>query len=267
MSHLRATIEVLATSVGAARLALLGGADRIELCENDPQGGTTPSAGTIETVLELAEPYGTPVHVMIRPRGGGFVFDRDEQVVMLRDIAMAVRLGAHGLVVGALTPDGDVDVTVLGRLVEAASGRSVTFHRAVDIARDIEVSVEVAFDLGCERVLTSGGAPTAVEGAPMLARLVRNARDGRVVMAGGGITAETARDIVCDTLVPEIHVSARSFRTTGASPSPPGMVGVTAGPGPGWPTNGWPAPDIEHLALIRDALVDVAPSGRFAGDG
>ena len=100
MSHLRPTIEVLATSVGAARLALLGGADRIELCENDPQGGTTPSAGTIETVLELAEPHGTPVHVMIRPRGGGFVFDRDEQAVMLRDIATAVRLGAHGLVVG-----------------------------------------------------------------------------------------------------------------------------------------------------------------------
>ena len=103
MSHFRPTIEVLATSVGAARLALLGGADRIELCENDPQGGTTPSAGTIETVLELAEPHGTPVHVMIRPRGGGFVFDRDEQAVMLRDIGTAVRLGAHGLVVGVLT--------------------------------------------------------------------------------------------------------------------------------------------------------------------
>lgn len=267
MSHLRPTIEVLATSVGAARLALLGGADRIELCENDPQGGTTPSAGTIETVLQLADPHGTPVHVMIRPRGGGFVFDRDEQTVMLRDIATAVRLGAHGLVVGVLTPDGDVDVALLERLVEAASGRSVTFHRALDVARSIEVAVEMAFDVGCQRVLTSGGAPTAAEGAAMLAQLVRNARDGRVVMAGGGITAETARDVVCDTLVPEIHVSARSYRTTGASASPPGMVGVTAGPGPGWPTNGWPAPDVEHLARIRDALVDVAPSGRFRSNG
>lgn len=263
MSPFRPTIEVLATCVGAARLALLGGADRIELCENDPQGGTTPSAGTIATVLEIAEPHGTPVHVMIRPRGGGFVFDRDEQAVMLRDVDTAVSLGAHGLVVGALTPDGDVDVRLLGRLVEAAAGRSVTFHRAVDVARTIEVAVEMAFDLGCDRVLTSGGAPTAVEGAPMLARLVRNARDGKVVMAGGGVTADTAFDLVADTLVAEIHVSARGFRTTGASPSPPGMVGVTAGPGPQWPTNGWPAPDIEQLARIRESLVDVAPSGRF----
>ena len=121
----------------------------------------------------------------------------------------------------------------------------------------------MAFDLGCDRVLTSGGAPTAVEGAPMLARLVRNARDGKVVMAGGGVTAGTAFGLVADTLVAEIHVSARGFRTTGASPSPPGMVGVTAGPGAQWPTNGWPAPDIEQLARIRESLVDVAPSGRF----
>lgn len=267
MSHLRPTIEVLATSVSAARLALLGGADRIELCENDPQGGTTPSAGTIETVLELADPHGTAVHVMIRPRGGGFVFDRDEQAVMLRDVGTAVRLGAHGLVVGVLTPAGDVDAGLLQRMVEAAAGRSVTFHRAVDVARAIELAVEVAFDVGCDRVLTSGGAPTAVQGAPMLARLVRNARDGKVVMAGGGITADTVRALVADTLVPEIHVSARGFRTTGASPSPPGMVGVTAGPGAHWPTNGWPAPEIEHLARIRDALVDVAPSGRFTAAG
>ena len=101
----------------------------------------------------------------------------------------------------------------------------------------------------------------------MLARLVRNAPDGRVVMAGGGITADTAFDLVADTLVAEIHVSARGFRTTGASPSPPGMVGVTAGPGPQWPTNGWPAPDLEQLARIREALVDVSPSGRFGAMG
>jgi copper homeostasis protein len=153
------------------------------------------------------------------------------------------------------------------RLVAAAAGRSVTFHRAVDVARRIEIAVEIALDLGCDRVLTSGGARTAAEGAAMLAQLVRNARDGKVIMAGGGITADTVRGLVADTLVPEIHVAARGFRTTGASPSPPGMVGVTAGPGPRWPTNGWPAPDIEHLARIRDALVDVAPSGRFTATG
>lgn len=256
-------IEVLATSVGAARLALMGGADRIELCENDPMGGTTPSAGTIETVLELADPRGVPVHVMVRPRPGGFVFDRDEQAVIRRDLRTAVRLGAHGLVVGVLTETGDVDRRLLDELVEAAQGRSVTFHRAVDIARDIEIAVETAFDHGCDRVLTSGGAPTAAEGARMLARLVRNAPDGRIVMAGGGITASTAAQLVAETLVPEIHVAARSYRVSGASPSPPGMTGITAGPTPKHPVNGWPAPDVEQLAAIRDALVDVAPSGRF----
>ena len=263
MSLLRTRVEVLATSVAAARLALVGGADRVELCENDPQGGTTPSAGTIETVLALAEPRGIPVHVMIRPRGGGFVYDRDEQAVMRRDIGTALRLGAHGIVVGVLTHAGEVDRPLLDQLVGLASGRSVTFHRAVDVARDLEVAVETAFDLGCDRVLTSGGAPSAEQGARMIARLVRNVRPGRVVMAGGGITAANARAIVSDTLVSEIHVAARTFRTTGASPSPPGMTGVTAGPAAHWPVNGWPAPDVEELALVREALVDVAPSGRF----
>jgi copper homeostasis protein len=261
--HSHPRIEVLASSVGAARLALLGGADRIELCENDPQGGTTPSAGTIETVLELAEPQGTPVHVMLRPRGGGFVHDRDELAVLRRDLARAVGLGVHGVVVGVLTAAGDVDVPLLAELVAAAEGRSVTFHRAVDVARDLEVAVETAFALGCDRVLTSGGAPTATQGARMLARLVRHAPPGRIVMAGGGIRAETVRALVADTLVPEVHVAARGYRTTGASPSPPGMLGVTAGPGPDWQVNGWPAPDVEQLARMREALVDVAPSGRF----
>lgn len=263
MSLPRTRIEVLATSIGAARLAMLGGADRVELCENDPQGGTTPSAGTIETALEIAEPHGTPVHVMLRPRGGGFVYDSDEQRVILRDAAGAVARGADGLVVGALTAEGHVDVALLRAVVDAAQGRPVTFHRAVDVALDLEVAAEVAFLAGCSRLLTSGGAPTAVEGARMIARLVRNAPDGCVVMAGGGITAETAAGLVADTLVGEIHVAARTYRTSGASPSPPGMVGVTAGPGPAWPTNGWPAPDVEHLARIREVLTDVAPSGRF----
>lgn len=263
MNQSHHAIEVLATSIGAVRLGLLGGADRIELCENDPQGGTTPSAGTIETALILAEPSGTPVHVMIRPRGGGFVFDRDEQAVMRRDLRAAVRLGAAGVVIGMLTADGQVDRRLLEEFIESAEGRSVTFHRAIDVAADLELAVETAFDLGCDRVLTSGGAPTAAQGARMIARLVRNVRTGRVVMAGGGVTARTARELVADTLVPEIHVSARGYRTTGASPSPPGMVGVTAGPGPDWPVNGWPAPDVEHLARIREALVDIAPSGRF----
>jgi copper homeostasis protein len=254
MSTPQIPIEVLATSVGASRLALEGGADRIELCENDPQGGTTPSAGTIETVVELAHARGVPVHVMMRPRGGGFVFDRDEQAVMRRDLKTALRLGADGVVVGVLTTEGHVDRALVAELVELAEGRAVTFHRAVDVSADIEAAVAAAFELGCDRVLTSGGAPSAVEGTATLERLVANAPRGCVVMAGGGISPATVARLVADSGVPEIHVSARGFRTSGASPSPPGMVGVTAGPTPAWPTNGWPAPDPELLAALRAAL-------------
>ncbi len=261
------TIEVLATSVGAARAALDGGADRIELCDSDPQGGTTPSAGTIETVLELAEPHGVPVHVMVRPRGGGFVYDRHERAAMLRDLHTAVRLGAHGIVVGVLTSAGDVDSELLTALVAAAEGRPVTFHRAVDVARDLERAAATAFALGCTRLLTSGGAPTAVAGTRTIARLVRTADAGQIVMAGGGITAQSVARLVADTDVTEVHVSARTYRTSGASPSPPGMLGVTAGPGPDWPTNGWPAPDPQELARIRAALADPPPPGRAPDPG
>jgi copper homeostasis protein len=250
-------MEVLATSVGAARRALAGGADRIELCENDPQGGTTPSAGTIETVLELAEVQGVAVHVMLRPRGGGFVFDADERAVLGRDARLAAGLGAHGLVVGALTAHGHVDRDLVSELVQLGGGRAVTFHRAVDVAADIDAAVAAAFELGCNRVLTSGGAPTAARGARALARLVRSAPSGCVVMAGGGISPAAVPELVRTTGITEIHVSARGYRTDGASPSPPGMVGVTAGPTPHWPTNGWPAPDVRLLAEFRAALDSV----------
>ena len=204
----------------------------MELCENDPQGGTTPSAGTIETALELADPHGTPVHVMIRPRGGGFVYDRDEQTTMLRDVATAVRLGAHGLVVGVVTAEGDVDVDLLQRLISAGSGLSVTFHRAVDVARTIEVAVEMAFDLGCDRVLTSGGAPTAVSGAAMLAQLVRNAPDGRSSWPAVASPLTPRATSSPTRSCPRSTSRPATTEPTDASPSQPGMVGVTAGPGP-----------------------------------
>ena len=254
MSARHLPIEVLATSIGAARLALEAGADRIELCENDPQGGTTPSAGTIETVLELAAAAGVPVHVMMRPRGGGFVFDADERAVLRRDARLATELGAHGLVVGALTEQGTVDRDLVAELVELADGRNVTFHRALDVASDFHAAAATAFELGCNRVLTSGGAPSAPEGAVALAQLVREAPEGCIVMAGGGISPAAVPELVRTTGVTEIHVSARGYRTDGASPSPPGMVGVTAGPTPQWPTNGWPAPDVRLLAEFRSAL-------------
>ncbi len=247
------TVEVLAASVAAVRTAVAAGADRIELCDNYLEGGTTPSAGTIAMAREIAGPAGTPVMVMIRPRGGGFVYDHDERQTMLRDVGTAIEMGADGIVVGVLTADGEVDQAFLRRLVGSAQGRAVTFHRAVDIARDIDGAAAAAFDCGCARILSSGAAPTAASGTAALARLVRSAPPGMTVMAGGGITAGNVAEIVATTGVTEVHVSARRLRTSGASPSPPGMVGITAGAAPGWPVNGWPAPDPMHLRGIREA--------------
>jgi len=113
---------------------------------------------------------------------------------------------------------------------------------------------ETAFESGCDRILSSGGAPTASSGTRTLAQLVRNAPRGVTIVAGGGITADNAEDIVASTGVTEIHLSAKRLSTSGASPSPPGMVGITAGALPGWPVNGWPTPDPEPLLRIREAV-------------
>jgi copper homeostasis protein len=148
--------------------------------------------------------------VLVRPRDGDFIYDRYEVSAMVRDAGLARRLGAHGVVVGALTVDGDVDVDTGKRLVDAAGDLSVTFHRAFDLARHPYVALAAILDLGAARLLTSGQEATALEGAPLIAGLVR-AADGRlVVMAGGGITEHNAARIVADTGVSEVHFSART---------------------------------------------------------
>ena len=196
-------IEAAVESAEAAIAAERAGAHRIELCANLTEGGTTPSAGTIGAALSRV---GVPVFVMIRPRGGDFLYSPMERAVMMRDIATARTLGAHGVVLGVLTADGGVDVEGTRALVEAARPLPVTFHRAFDLASDLGASLDALIASGVRRVLTSGGAPRAADGIARIASLVTRAGDRLTVMPGGGISAANALQILAETGAREIHV-------------------------------------------------------------
>ena len=196
-------IEACVDSVDAALAAERAGAHRIELCADLAEGGTTPSAGMIQLACER---LAIPVFIMVRPRGGDFLYSPAEQETMLREIAIARGLGAHGVVIGALARDGTVDLDITRALVEAARPLPVTFHRAFDLTHDLEGALDALIECGVERVLTSGGVPRAAEGIEMLGALSARARDRIIVMAGGGVDARAATLIVERTGIHELHV-------------------------------------------------------------
>jgi copper homeostasis protein len=202
-------LEIAAASIASALAAQEGGADRIELCANLREGGTTPSYGTL---AEARTRLRIPIHVLIRPRGGDFLYDEAEVAVILRDIAACVQAGAHGVVIGALDTDADIDVALCRRFIAAAGPLDVTFHRAFDAARDQEQALESIIALGCKRVLTSGGAASAPLGADALARIVKQARGRIAIMAGGGVTSANVRELVAHSGVSECHASAGGER-------------------------------------------------------
>jgi copper homeostasis protein len=198
--------EVCIDSVAGALVAEECGADRVELCAALFDGGLTPSIGTIETALSKVSRI--RVHVIIRPRGGDFIYSDVEVEGMVRDVRAAVRAGAHGIVIGALTAAGDVDVETTKRLIEAADGASITFHRAFDMTRDPFAALETLIELGVDRILTSGQEESVLEGSALIAELVRKAGDRVVIMPGGGITARNFARIIEETGAPEFHFAA-----------------------------------------------------------
>lgn len=205
--------EVCANSVESCLAAQAGGADRVELCAGIPEGGTTPSYGTIALARELLTDI--RLHVIIRPRGGDFLYSSTEQRIMLKDIETARRLGADGVVFGCLTPDGDVDTVLMARLMEAAEGLSVTFHRAFDVCRCPQEALEAIISLGCNRLLTSGCQPTAEQGIPLLAELQQQAQGRIALMAGCGVNEQNIARIAAATGIREFHFSARENRPSG----------------------------------------------------
>ena len=202
-------LEVCTGSLRSVAAAVKGGAERIELCQALPLDGLTPSLGVLSLVREL---YPTlTVHVLIRPREGDFVYSRQELRAMERDIRAALPY-ADGIVVGALTREGDVDMAAMECLVKAAEGRPVTFHRAFDACRQPLVALEQIISLGCRRILTSGQAPTAEQGVELLAQLCTLADERIIIMPGGGVNTKNARLIIDQTGAKEIHGSCSDGR-------------------------------------------------------
>jgi copper homeostasis protein len=195
-------VEAAVESLDDALAAVAGGADRLELCANLDAGGTTPSSPLIAAVREKVE---VPVVVMIRPRGGDFVYSEAELSQMYEDVAMARALGAAGVVLGVLDTFARLDLERTAALVEVAEELPVTFHRAIDQVPRRVVSIDALAALGVARVLSSGGAETASEGVDELRAMVERAADRLTVVAGGGVRASNAREIVERTGVTEVH--------------------------------------------------------------
>ena len=201
-----AILEICAGSVESAIAARDGGAKRIELCAALEIGGVTPSAGLIAEARKID---GLVLNVIIRPRGGDFLYNEYEVACMLQDIRTCKELGADGVVIGALTADGDIDTAICKQLIAAADGMSVTFHRAFDMCRDASKALEELIELGCDRVLTSGQAATAQTGIPLLKELVEQAAGRIIIMPGCGVSSANAAAILQATGATEIHASAR----------------------------------------------------------
>lgn len=199
--------EVCANSVESCIAAQAGGANRVELCAGIPEGGTTPSYGDITLAREVLKE--TRLHVIIRPRGGDFLYSPLEQRIMLQDIENARRLKADGVVFGCLTAEGDIDIPLMRQLMEAAQGMSVTFHRAFDVCRNPKQALEDIIGLGCHRILTSGQQPTAEQGIPLLKELQEQAAGRIILLAGCGVNEGNIARIAAETGIREFHFSAR----------------------------------------------------------
>ena len=197
------TVERCCTCREQVVEALENGSDRIELCEQLEIGGITPSEENIRMCIAA----GLPVNVLIRPRSGNFVWTEDEVSQMLRSIAFCKSSGCNGVVIGALDSDGNVDIPTMERLVDAARPLEITFHRAFDECSDPHKAFEDVISLGCERLLTSGHAPSAPQGAQLISELVRMAEGRIIVMAGAGVRQENLEALRQATHAKEFHSS------------------------------------------------------------
>ena len=201
--------EVCSNSVTSAVVAQEGGASRVELCENLYEGGTTPSAGSIQLARKLLH---IKLYVLIRPRAGDFFYSDLEFEVMKADIRFCIEAGCDGIVIGILNADGSIDKQRCAILIEMAqqAGMGVTFHRAFDVCADLYQALEDIIELGCERILTSGGKSTAIEGSNVIAHLIEKAAGRISIMPGSGVSEHNVTDLVRFTGATEVHSSARA---------------------------------------------------------
>lgn len=198
--------EVCANSVESCLAAQEGGAHRVELCAGMPEGGTTPSCGEIKIARELLN---IRFHVIIRPRGGDFLYTERELCIMEKDIECAREAGVDGVVFGCLTPEGEIDTVQTQRLIDAAKGMSVTFHRAFDKCINPFKALDQLISLGVDRILTSGQQSTASAGLPLISDLVRKAAGRIIILPGSGVNESNIRRIAIESGAKEFHFSAR----------------------------------------------------------
>lgn len=200
------TIEIATSDFLTTQSAVEGGADRIELCANLAEGGTTPSYGHIK---KCREAFNVLIYPIIRPRGGDFLFNAEEFDIMLQDVKMCKQLGCDGVVIGLLNRDGSIDKKRSSQLIEAAYPLGVTFHRAFDRCRDPFVAMEELVEIGCERILTSGQKPAAPDAAALIAELNKVAGERIIIMPGSGVRKENIRQLAEQTGCVEFHSSLR----------------------------------------------------------
>lgn len=203
------TIEVCVDNIESLLTAQQSGANRIELCSALALGGLTPNAGFVQKSIDLTT---IPLYTIIRPRAGDFVYSEQEIDIMVSDIKFMKLLGIEGVVIGALTSDGDIDEAALKRLMSASRDIGVTFHRAFDLCNDPKQALEILINAGCERILTSGQQAKAEQGCELIKQLVAQA-DGRIsIMPGAGVNPENAEKIIALTQVKELHLSGKTTR-------------------------------------------------------
>ncbi len=201
-------LEVCANTLTSALAAQQGGAIRVELCDNLGEGGTTPSYGQIKLARKMLH---IKLYVLIRPREGDFLYTDTEFEIMKTDVQNCIDIGCDGVVIGILNPDGSIDTKRCSELVKMATdkGLGVTFHRAFDMCNDMDKALEEIIAMGCERILTSGGRSTAIEGANVVAHLIKKAAGRIIIMPGSGVSESTVADLIHYTKAKEIHSSAR----------------------------------------------------------
>lgn len=202
-------LEAPIFNIESALQAEAFGIDRIELCSDFSEGGTTPSAGVFSL---LKKTVSIPIFVMVRPRGGDFIYTELEVAAMLADLKLFKSLGADGFVFGALLPNGTVDTSICNKLLAVAQSVPCTFHRAFDITPNLENALETLVELGFRRVLTSGGKSSACSAIDSLQKLLHQAKNRIIVMPGGGLQAECIRPLMQTGLLREIHASCRDLR-------------------------------------------------------
>ena len=202
-------LEICAVGLASVNIAVAAGAHRIELCENLEAGGLTPSYGTLRTVRELVPNF--PIHVLIRPRRGNYVYDSAYLRLMINDIITVRSMGYEGIVIGALDADGTLAVEFMQAMIDAAEGMSITFHRAIDVALNPMKTIEQLVALGVDRLLTSGNMPTAWEGRKNIALFQKTFGQNIKIMAGSGVNSGNAQKLIEATGIEEIHSSAKTI--------------------------------------------------------